>query len=108
MSGGNRSCYFKATIQVGTRWYCRKCHRKLISRRSKPAPKIEPKQKSRVINPAGHISDQDLQKLYKNVKRYQESGGTVDVYSSKVLVNEILPSLLLEVMRLRGIEPPEE
>jgi len=106
MSEGRRECYFKATTEYRGKWYCRKCYSKLIRAAQSIRPK--PKPKSEVINPAGRLSASDLTKLYRNVKSYQESGGTVDAYSSKVLINEILPSLLLEVMRLRGIDPPEE
>lgn len=105
MSEGRRHCYFRGTHKHGGRWYCSKCFRKLTSRTSTPKPK--PK-KPEVINPAGRLSASDLKKLYRNVKRYQDSGGTVDIFSAKVLINEILPSLLLEVMRLRGIDLPEE
>jgi len=104
MSDGRRHCYYRAVTQLNGRWYCRKCFRQRIA---KPKPSPKPKKKSAVINPAGRIPDKDLLKLYRNVRRYQESGGTMDVYSSKVLINEIVPALLLEVMRLRGIELPE-
>ena len=96
MSGGKRHCYYNGVNKVGTRWFCNKCYRKIIAARAKQP---EPKKSSK------KLSSSDLKKLYLNLKR---SGNTIDPHSSKVLINEILPALLLEVMKLRGVNPPEE
>lgn len=72
-------------------------------------PGTKSKVKTKIINPAGRLSDSAIRTLYLNVKKYQEAGGlhSLTPRVSKVLLNETLPSLLLEVMQLRGIEPPD-
>jgi len=91
MSGGTRPCYFQASIEHLGKWYCRKCYRSRI--RVPPRPK--PKKKHKLI------PEHELVQLHKNVKQYREKG--VDQFSAKVIVNEILPKLLEEIMHLRKI-----
>lgn len=99
MSGGTRPCYFKATNQVGSRWFCNKCMR---ARAQAQIRTTRPKKK-----PLKPLPRKDLIALHRHImssKRRRE----LDMSSAQELVFNIMPLLLKEIFHLRGLEEPED
>ena len=98
MSGGSRACYFNATNKVGSHWYCNKCMRVRARAQINRRPKVTtPKL----------LSEKDLRTLYMSVMR-SKARGTLDMHSARELVFNIMPTLLRELFRLRGLKEPRD